>query len=118
MERFAVRSGITLTVQHGSNRTACQILIAPEQSLIHEQNPIAPMPSQGVSDVLEELLPAATRGKQINSTTVSVDIGTVLQTDYEGASIRRYGASDSCASSNENQDLGTFVIFKRPGCPK
>ena len=34
MERFAVRSGITLTVEYGPDRIACQLLIAPAQALI------------------------------------------------------------------------------------
>jgi len=83
MERFAVRSGITLTVEYGPDRMACQLLIAPAQSLVEVQMPIPPMPSRGVSVVLQELLPVATRGRQINSTTVQGGVGTLLKTDYE-----------------------------------
>jgi hypothetical protein len=50
MERFAVRSGITLTDECGPDRMACQLLIAPAQPLVELQTPIPPMPSQGVSD--------------------------------------------------------------------
>jgi hypothetical protein len=34
MERFEVRSGITLTAEHGPDRRACQLLVAPAQSLL------------------------------------------------------------------------------------
>jgi len=56
MERFAVRNGITLTAEYGPDRIACQLLIAPAQSLVDVRMPISRMSSQGVSDVLQELL--------------------------------------------------------------
>jgi hypothetical protein len=47
MERFAVRSGITLTDECGPDRMACQLLIAPAQPLVELQTPIPPMPIAG-----------------------------------------------------------------------
>jgi hypothetical protein len=117
MERFAVRSGITLTAEYGPDRIACELLIAPTQALIELQTPIPPMSSKGVSDVLQEVLPVATRGKQINSDTVEVQSATLLRTDYENVSIRRFCSSPSCVSSSEKQDLRTLVVFKRATCP-
>jgi hypothetical protein len=119
MERFAVRSGITLTVEYGPDRRACQMLIAPAQSLVELQSPIPPMPSHVVSDVLEELLPVATRGKPTNSNTLQLDAAAALvKTDYENLSIRRFCSSDSCVSSDANEDLRTIVVFRRDTCPK
>ena len=117
MERFAVRSGITLTAEYGPDRIACELLIAPAQTLIELQTPIPPMSSKGVSDVLQEVLPVATRGKQINSDTVEVQSATLLKTDYENVSIRRFCSSPSCVSSSEKQDLRTLIVFKRGTCP-
>jgi hypothetical protein len=71
-----------------------------------------------VSDVLKELLPVATRGKQINSNTLELDVATLLTTDYEIASIKRFCTSPSCVSSGEKQDPRTLVVFKRAICPK
>jgi len=119
MERFAVRSGITLTVEYGADRTACQLLIAPTQVLADVQEPVPPnMSSRGVSDVLEELVPAATGGKQTNSTTIQIGGNALLQTDYENLFIRRICSSQPCAFSDENQDVRTLVIFKRVSCPE
>ena len=75
------------------------------------------MSSKGVSDLLQEVLPAATRGKQIDSNTVEVQSFTLLKTDYENVSIRRFCSSPSCVSSTEKQDLRTLVVFKRATCP-
>jgi hypothetical protein len=118
MERFAVRSGITLTVEYGPDRRACQLLIAPAQPLVELQSPIPPMSSGVVSEVLEELLPLATRGKQTNSNTVQLDAaGALVKTDYENLSIRRFCSFQSCVSSDANEDLRTLVVFRRDTCP-
>ena len=117
MERFAARTGITLTVEYGPDRIACQLLIAPAQALIELQTPIPPMSSKGVSDVLQEVLPVAARGKQINSNTADVGSVTLLKTDYENVSIRRFCSSPSCVSSSEKQYLRTLIVFKRTTCP-
>ena len=118
MERFAVGNGITVTVEYGPDRAACQILISPRRLLVEVKSPDSPMSSPGVSRVLQELLPPATRGKQVNSDSVQVDGNFLLTTDYEKLSIRRVCFSQSCISSTENQDLRTLVVFKRDACPK
>jgi hypothetical protein len=118
MERFAVGNGITVTVEYGPDRAACQILIAPRRLLVEVQSPESPMSSPSVSRVLQELLPPATRGRQLNSDSVQVDGNTLLKTDYEKLSIRRICSTPSCISSTENQDLRTLVVFKRDACPK
>jgi len=118
MENFAVRSGITLIIQYGPDRTACQLLIAPSQLLVEVQQPIPPhMSSPCVSDVLQEVIPVTTRGKQIDSATIQVSGNALLKSDYENVSIRQICSSQSCASSNENQDARTLVAFKRGTCP-
>ena len=118
MERYAVRSGISLTVEYGPDHRACQFLIAPEQLLVEVKEPGSLMSSKGVSAALEELLPETARGKQINSATLQVEGNTLLETDYQNVSIRRICSSQSCVSSSENQDVRTLVVFKRDNCPK
>jgi len=118
MERFATRNGITVTVEYGPDRAACQILIAPSRLLIEVQSPDALMSSPDVSGVLQALLPPVTRGRQVNSNSIQVDGNTLLKTDYETLSIRRICSSPSCVSSSENQDLRTLVVFKREACPR
>ena len=118
MERFAVGNGITVTVEYGPDRAACQILIAPRRLLVEVESPDSPMSSPGVSRVLQELLPPATRGRQVDSNSVQVEGNTLLETDYEKLFIRRICSSQSCISSTENQDLRTLVVFKRDVCPR
>ena len=118
MERFAVGNGITVTVEYGPDRAACQILIAPKRLLVEVKSPDSLMSSPGVSHVLQELLPLATRGRQVDSNSVQVEGNTLVRTDYEKLSIRRVCSSQSCVSSTENQDLRTLVVFKRDACPR
>jgi hypothetical protein len=118
MERFAVRNGITVTVEYGPDRAACQILIAPRRLLVEVQSPDFLMSSPAVSGVLQELLPPATRGRQVNANSIQVDGNTLLKTDYETLSISRICSSPSCVSSSENQDLRTLIVFKRDACPR
>ena len=61
MERFVARPGIGLTVEYGSDHLACQVLIEPPQALIHQEQQVPPMSSEGVSEILEEIAPAAMR---------------------------------------------------------
>jgi hypothetical protein len=118
MERFAVRNGITATVEYGPDRAARQILIAPRRLLVEVQSPDFLMSSPAVSGVLQELLPPVTRGRQVNANSIQVDGNTLLKTDYETLSIRRICSSPSCVSSSENQDLRTLIVFKRDACPR
>jgi hypothetical protein len=118
IEFFDVGGGIALAVQYGPDRVACELLIGHEQSLIQrDSQPPPPVSSAAVSDLLQELVPVATRGKQIAADTTSIETTTLLKTDYETVSIRRECSAPSCVSSNQNQDIRTLVVFKRSVCP-
>jgi hypothetical protein len=72
LERYTARPGISVTVRYGPDHRFCQVLIEPPQSLIHHEDQTPLMPSEDVSDVLEEIVPLATRGKQSTSVTLPV----------------------------------------------
>jgi hypothetical protein len=118
MERFTVRSGITVTVEYGPDRLACQLLIEPQQTLVEIQNQGPPMSSQEVFEVLDQLVPVSTRGRQVGAESVQIEGGKLLRTDYENVSIRRVCAVDACGPSTENQELRTLVVLNRGACPK
>lgn len=118
MERFAAGSGITVTVEYGPDRVACQLLIEPQQMLVEVRDQAPPMSSQATSEILEQLVPAATRGKQIGSDSVQIEGDKLLRTDYEHVSIRRVCAVYACSPSTQDRDLRTVVVFNRDSCPK
>jgi hypothetical protein len=116
LERFQVRPGIGLTVQYGSDRQACQIVIGPLQPLIHQEGQSQFISSESVSEILEEVAPVAARGKQIidGSFQSSCAVGTV--TDYENVTISR--GTSACRAASPDRDSGVQIIFKRDICPK
>jgi hypothetical protein len=63
-ERFAARPGISLTVEYGSDHLACIRLIEPPQPLTYAEEHVPLMSPEGVSEVLDEVAPAAMRGKK------------------------------------------------------
>jgi hypothetical protein len=118
MERFTARPGITVTIEYGPDRLACQLLIEPARLLVEVRDEGPLMSSRAISEILQEVVPPNTRGKQIDATSVQIERNKLLRTDCENVSIRRICSVASCASSAENQDLRALVVFTRQSCPK
>jgi hypothetical protein len=120
LERFTVRPGITATVQYGADHLACQIKIEPYQSIIHPYEPmpsLRPMSSEEVTEILEEIVPRASRGKEIsNGSFQSSACGMGNVNEFENVLIVR--GESACAPSNLVRDTSTQVIFKREICPR
>src|ERR1700731_5284927 len=67
MERFMARPGISLSVEYGSDHLACVARLEPPQSLLGSQEIQRPlMPSDAVSEVIEEIAPTTLRGNKIS----------------------------------------------------
>jgi hypothetical protein len=116
MERFTARPGISVAAEYGPDRSACEILIEPPQSLIHQEEKARLMPSDGVSEVLGEIAPVASRGKEISSMIDFTGCIAVRMTDYENVFIMR--TMHTCDPSSPDQDVRTAITFKRDICPK
>ena len=116
LERFQARPGISLTAEYGSDHFACQIVIEPPQPLIHQEEQTQFMSSEGVSEIVEEVAPVASRGNVIGRSSFQSSCGVGNLTDYDNVSIIR--GMSACESSNPNHDSRTQIIFKRDACPK
>jgi hypothetical protein len=116
LEGYAVRPGITLTVQYGSDHLVCQALIAPPQMLIRQEEQTALMSSESVSEVLEEVAPVAMRGKQLNEGSFQSGCNVGRFTEYENVGIMR--ATHECDPTSQDRDASTSINFKRDVCPK
>ena len=57
VERFAVRPGISLSVEYGSDHLVCQALIEPPKTLVHPEEPVPLMSSEAVTAILEDIAP-------------------------------------------------------------
>jgi hypothetical protein len=115
-ERFSARPGISLTVEYGSDHLACVALIEPPQPLTYTEENVPLMPSEGVSEVLEEVAPIAVRGKEINAGVFVSGCNEAHMTEYENVSIMR--STHSCEPASHDQDVRTAITFKRDICPK
>jgi len=115
-ERFVVRPGITLTVEYGSDRLACQALIEPPRPLTYAQEQVPLMSSEAVSEVLDEVAPDAVRGKEISTAVFQSGCNVARTTDYEKVSIMR--STHTCDPLSHEQDVRTTITFKRDICPK
>jgi len=69
-----------------------------------------------VSEMLEEVAPAAARGKQISSGSFQSGCNIGARTEYENVYIMR--ATHECDPSSRDRDARTSIIFKRDICPK
>ena len=116
MERFIARPGIGLTVEYGSDHLACQVLIDPPQSLIHQEQQLPLMSSDGVSDVLEEIAPSTMRGNEIFTSISEMGCNESRITDFDNVTIMR--SKRTCDRSSKAQDVRTTIMFKRDICPK
>ena len=117
MERFAARPGISLAVEYGSDHLACQVVIEPPQSLIHQEEQARLMSSEDASQVLEEVAPVAMRGKETNPAMIDVSgCNKIHMTDYENVFIMR--TTHTCDASSLDQDVRIAIAFKRDICPK
>jgi hypothetical protein len=90
--------------------------IGPVQPLIHQEAQSQFISSQSVTEILEEVAPVATRGKQISGPggfQSSCAVDTI--TDYENVTISR--VTSACRVASPDQDVGAQIIFKQGACP-
>jgi hypothetical protein len=117
MERFSVRPGICLSVEYGSDHLTCVArLESPRPMLAKEDLQVPLMPSETVSEVIEEVVPTAMRGKLVNSGSFQSGCNVGAFREYEHVSILR--ATHDCEPDSPNRDASTTVNFKRDVCPK
>jgi hypothetical protein len=117
MERFMARPGISLSVEYGSDHLACVARLEPPQSLLDSQEIQRPlMPSEDVSEVIEEVAPSAMRGNLIGNSSFQSGCNVGGLSDYENVSLMR--ATHECDPDNPDRDASTTINFKRDICPK
>ena len=114
IERFTARHGIGLTVEFGSDGLACQELLEPPQPLLHREEQASFMSSDAVTEVLEEIAPAGTRGKETGKSTTMSGCNKFEVVQYANVSITR--STHNCVPSSPDRDMRATVTFKRDAC--
>src|ERR1700693_632545 len=117
LERFMARPGISLSVEYGSDHLACVARLEPPQSLLGSQEIQRPlMPSEAVSEVIEEVAPSVMRGNLIGNSSFQSGCNVGALSDYENLSIMR--ATHEGDPDSPDRDASTTINFKRDICPK
>lgn len=114
IERFTARPGIGLTVEFGSDGLACQELLEPRQPLLHREEQASFMPSDAITEVLEEIAPLATRGKETGKSTTMSGCNRFEIDEYANVSITR--STHNCVPSSPDRDIRATVTFTRDAC--
>ena len=114
IERFIVRPGISLTVEYGSDRLACEMLIESPLPLFHGDEQTRYMSSDDVTSVLDELVPVGMRGQQIGDFIQEMGRSRYDLIQYENVSIGR--STDEGVPLKPEREIRANVIFKRDVC--
>jgi hypothetical protein len=112
-ERFKIREGIGLTVQYGSDGSACQMEIKP-QTLIVQRSQQKLMAPEVVDGILDEVVPPD-RGRKVDNLYQSAGCGASQTDFYENLTISR--STDHCLPLKPERDSSVTIVFKRQACP-
>jgi hypothetical protein len=115
IERFTAAPDIGLTVEYGSDGLACQIVIERKQSLLHDKQAEKYMKPEAASKLIEEIVPPAIRGHEVNTFLESMGCAQGRHQEYENVWITHY--SDVCVPLKPERESRATVVFKRQACP-
>jgi hypothetical protein len=127
LERFAVRPGISATIQYGSDHLACQVAIAPYHPII-TVGPYGSLPPAGsdalmssatVTEILEEIAPEQMRGKKTHESEIAMGCKNENEIlEYENVLIVRSKYNCPSIELGPNREMIATIAFKRDICPK
>jgi hypothetical protein len=114
VERFVVRSDLTLAVEYGSDGQACRMRIETRHHLGHGPTSDAGAQMDEVQSVLDEVVPEEVRGKTIGpgNRIWNSCHGALPPTEYENVTV----VPIYKACQTPLIDRGVDVLFKRGAC--
>jgi hypothetical protein len=113
-ERFKIRDGIALTVEYGSDGSACQMEIKPQQLLV-QRSPEKLMAPEVVDGIIDELVPPDTRGRKVDRSLERMGCAQHVVDYYENVTIGR--STDQCLPLKPEREASVNIVFKRQVCP-
>jgi Outer membrane lipoprotein len=113
-ERFKIRDGIALTVEYGSDGSACQMEIKPQQLLV-QRPPEKLMAPEVVDGIIDEVVPPDTRGRKVDRYLERMGCAQHVVDYYENVTIGR--STDQCLPLKPERDTSVSIVFKRQACP-
>ena len=114
LESFLARPCIGLTVEYGSDHSACGGLIEPAHPLFHPEESLPLMSWDTVTEILEEVVPVKMRGMSIASSIESMGCAESRRTQYQGLTIDR--VRNNCLSPTPEHEVRATIAYKRDVC--
>jgi hypothetical protein len=107
--RYWIDSGVWF------RRSGLPKVIERKQPLLHSEQVGNYMAPEAVSEIIDELVPPASRGRSINSMIESMGCAEGRIVEYENVWIARH--SDICVPLKRERESTATVVFKRQLCP-
>jgi hypothetical protein len=104
-----VRTGIEMVVDYGSGKQVCRIQLPSGMKIVGTVPPGAVTKEQ-IDQVLDEVVPASIRGKEIGKGMMAMGVPNLVFTEYEQVRISEMN------NGSTGQEI--TVTFKDPTCPK
>jgi hypothetical protein len=114
VERFLVRPGITLMVRYAGDRTACEMLIQPMRTIIPLNEATMYMRPEVMTEIIEEVLPEANRGKLLRRFVINSGCNDVETKEYENVTINRF--RHKCDLPNPEIEGEATITRKNSSC--
>ena len=116
LERFTVRPGITLTVEYGPDRFACQLQIAAPRRIAEPLEQTKMLPEDETTQILDEIVPPNTRGEPVPGRGGSFQSGITAFAveEYENVTISRM--IQNCKTNPEACVGSISIASKRKDC--
>jgi hypothetical protein len=115
LERFTAAGDIGLTVEYATDSLACQIVIQRKEPRLHTEPPHKYMSPEAVGELVDVIVPPASRGLEINTSLESMGCAEKRTVEYENVLISH--ASDVCVPLKAERESAATVVFKRSACP-
>jgi hypothetical protein len=116
LERFMARPGIAVTVEYGSDHSACWVLIEPPRPLFHPEENLPLMSSDTVTEILEEIAPTETRGTNVLSMISAMGCPESETTQYQALTINR--SRNMCLSPTPEHEVRATITYNRDVCQR
>lgn len=113
-ERFAVHPGITLMIAYGADQAACQMVIEPAHSIVLHAEPALYMRPEAVTEIIDEILPAADRGQLLLNPVTKSGCNDYESIEYQNVTVSRF--KHNCRLPNPEIEGTATVMRKNPSC--
>jgi hypothetical protein len=87
---FAVRPAVSLMVEYGSDRTACQMLLEPKGSILTSDKPAKYLRPELVTEILDEVIPESDRGAETSHSVTKSGCNEIDIAEYLRVTIVRF----------------------------